>query len=59
MQNDVLALMEAWVDRGVPPGDSAVMLAGMSHAFVREFTDLQFSELMTMAREHWNKADDE
>ena len=34
LQDEVVALVTAWADRGISPSESAVVLAGMSHALL-------------------------
>ena len=34
LQEEVMALITAWADRGLTPRESASMLAGMSHAIL-------------------------
>ncbi len=34
LQNEVMSLISGWADRGVSPKESAMVLAGMSHALL-------------------------
>jgi hypothetical protein len=57
LQDELLSLVEAWVDRGIPPGDSAFMIAGLSHMLIKKFTDMTFEDLMEIAKEQWDLHD--
>lgn len=55
MQDELLALVEAWSDRGIPPSDASMMIAGTSHLMIMKFSDLTFEEMVEMMREQWDK----
>lgn len=54
LQDEVFALLSAWVDRGITPHESAQVLAGMGHMILSQ-TGTTFSELVAVLEESWRK----
>ena len=53
MQDEIVAMILAWADRGVPPSDSALMIAGMAHAMIAKFDTMTLAEFVAIIRADW------
>lgn len=55
LQDELISLLVAWADRGIPPADSCMLLGATSHMMIMQFTDYKFSEFMEIAKAQWVK----
>lgn len=57
MQDELMALIKAWADRGISPGDSAQLLAATSHVMLVKLTDCSLGQLIALIVKQWEKHD--
>lgn len=55
MQDEIIAMLKAWEDRGIPPADGAVMFASVSHLMLATMTQMKFDDLVGVMRDRWVK----
>lgn len=55
MQDDLVAMVKAWADRGIHPTDSAMLLMATSHVMVHKFTDLELDQVIVAITHQWSK----
>jgi hypothetical protein len=56
MQNDVIALIEAWQDRGIDLEKCAILITGVGHTMLIRL-DYSFGDLVMGASEQWKDKD--
>lgn len=54
LQDDIVALVTAWADRGIAPSESAMVLAGMSHTMLAKL-GYSLGEVTTLLAEGWKR----
>jgi len=52
LQNEVVALVTAWADRGISPQESAMVLAAISHALLAKL-GFALSQITPMMETSW------
>ena len=53
VEDDLVALVKAWADRGIPPSQSCQILASTSHKMIVDFTDASFGALVALMAKQW------
>jgi hypothetical protein len=54
LQGEVMALVTAWADRGIPPSDSAIVLAGMGHSLLSKL-GFTLGQVVSLIAEGWKR----
>lgn len=55
LQDELVGLLRAWVDRGIPVEDASMLLAATGHTMIVEYTKLSFGQLVEMILKQWKK----
>lgn len=55
LQEEALALMMAWADRGYSPGESAMVLSGVAHMILAKTRVISLSQLVEIMTDGWSR----
>jgi hypothetical protein len=55
MQGEVIDLVTAWADRGIPPDEAAMVLAANTHMILMEL-NFTLGQIVSVLAAHWRKS---
>lgn len=55
MHEELIALVNAWSDRGIPPSDTAQFLAAVSHVMLLRLTECSLGQLISLLVRQWER----
>ncbi len=54
LQDEIIAMVKAWADRGIPPSDSAQFIAATGHVMLARFGST-LGQVIVLLAEQWTK----